>query len=122
MSEENTPELASEGGLSSTELFAELDSQVEVWEAKARVLDRKKDRLPKVADYVDEHKRLSTKAGVYRAVARDLSLLLRDFLPANVQVHAAGAFDDNLKIDAAARSRAMPCSAYSSSLCDVTPS
>lgn len=85
MSEENTPELASEGGLSSTDLFAELDSQVEVWEAKARVLDRKKDRLPKVADYVDEHKRLSVKSGVYRAVARDLSLLLRDFRPANDQ-------------------------------------
>lgn len=74
--------------LPSHDLFAELDAQIDVWETKARTLDGMRDRLPKTADNVDEHKRLSIKAGMFRSVARDLSLLVRDFRPANATSEA----------------------------------
>lgn len=75
-----------EAEVASHDLFAELDAQIEVWETKARTLDGMKDRLPKTADNVDEHKRLAIKAGMFRSVARDIMLLLRDYRPANKEL------------------------------------
>ena len=61
------------------EIIEELEAQVEVWTIKAQTLDQIKAGWPKTAENVDEHKRLATKAGVFRAVARDLSLILKEY-------------------------------------------
>jgi hypothetical protein len=61
----------------STDLLAVYGEQIQRCLDKADELDRMKNETPETVEYVDMHRRLTIKAGVWRSVAHDMKNTLK---------------------------------------------